>query len=44
MLLFLQASPNNEKGRIILTDIKTVECVDEEALGGKPNAFQVKSC
>ncbi|KAI0215861.1 hypothetical protein LSAT2_032083 [Lamellibrachia satsuma] len=34
-------SPQKEKGRINLADVRAVEEVDSEPLGNKPNAFQV---
>ena len=40
-MLFPQTSPEKEKGRINLADVRAVEEVDSEALGNKPNAFQV---
>ena len=42
LFIILQTTPQKEKGRINLADVRAVEEVDGEALGNKPNAFQVR--
>ena len=42
LIIVLQTTPQKEKGRINLADVRAVEEVDSEALGNKPNALQVR--